>query len=209
LLFLHGTGEATWREEGDGAVEQGPDALLRHHSPVALHRARDARVKTLWQSFVLIAPQAFNPVGVVPWWDWADAENKKRVVAEVEGVLRTGKANGARLCATGFSKGGRGCYRLDASEGPLQFRKIATVDAQELDALPAAVQRGREVRAYYAPSTFEVIRDRHLAMEKVHGKAKPPVSIIARPQSARDGDAHGAVCSDVYQDDELYRWLLA
>jgi hypothetical protein len=209
LLFLHGQGEAAWKEERGRVVEQGPEALLVHNSPVALHRSKDARVRTLWQSFVLIAPQALNEAGVVGWWDWAEPDIKKRVASDVQLVIATGRANGARLAATGFSRGGRGCFRLDASEGPLQFKKIATVDAQELDALPAAAQRRREVRAYYAPSTYPGIRDAHVAAEKLHGKSTPPVSILARAQPGRDGQAHVELGSRLFLEDELYRWLLA
>jgi hypothetical protein len=209
LLFLHGQGEAAWKDDAGKAVEQGPDALFAHNSPVALYRAKDGRVKTLWQSFVLIAPQAVNEAGVVGWWDWSEPEIKNRVVADVERVVASGRANRARLSATGFSRGGRGCFRLDADTGPLQFRKIAAVDAQGLDALPAVVQRRREVRAYYAPSSYEGIRDAHQAAEKRHGKAKPPVSIIARPQPGRDGAAHTALGSSLFLEDELYGWLLA
>lgn len=209
LLFLHGQGEAAWKEDAGQAIEQGPDALMVHNSPVALYRAKDSRVKTLWQSFVLIAPQALNEVGVVRWWDWSEADIKKRVAADVERVAASGRANGARLSATGFSRGGRGCFRLDSSTGPLQFRKIAAVDAQGLDALPAVVQRRREVRAYYAPSSYEGIRDAHQAAEKTHGKARPPISIIARPQPGRDGGAHTQIGSQLFLEDELYGWLLA
>ena len=114
-----------------------------------------------------------------------------------------------RLSAIGYSRGGRGCFRLDASTGALQFRKIASVDAQGLDELPVAVQRKREVRAYYAPTTYEVIRVAHQAAEKAHGKATPPISLITRPQSGSDDQAHAAICSQVFAEDELYRWLLA
>jgi hypothetical protein len=209
LLFLHGQGEAAWKDEAGQVVEQGPDALFVHDSPVALYRAQDARVKTLWQSFVLVAPQALNEIGVVGWWDWSEPEIKRRVVADVERVIGSGKANGARLSGTGFSRGGRGCFRLDSSSGPLQLKKIAAVDAQGLDALPAVVQRGREVRAYYAPSTYDGIRDAHQAAEKTYGKSTPPVSIIARAQPGRDGAAHTAIGSRLFLEDELYRWLLA
>jgi hypothetical protein len=209
LLFLHGTGEAAWRDERGEAVEQSPDALFRHGSPVALYRSKDARVKTLWQSFVLIAPQALNDVGVITWWDWAEPDIRKRVVDAVEQVMKSGKVNGSRISAAGFSKGGRGCFRLDSSAPPLQFRKIAVADAQELDALARVVQRRREVRAYYAPSTYQEIFDRHLAAERTYGKATPPVSIIARPQAKQGGEAHLAICSEVFAADELYRWLLA
>jgi hypothetical protein len=209
LLFLHGQGEAAWIDNRGDAVEQGPDALLAHGSPVALYRKKDARVPTLWQSFVLIAPQALNDVGVIGWWDWSTAGINQRVAADVEQVLRSGKVNTARLSATGYSRGGRGCFRLDASAGSLQFRKIASVDAQGLDELPAAVKRKREVRAYYGPTTYEVIRVAHQAAEKTHGKATPPISIIARPQSANEDQAHAAICSQVYAEDDLYRWLLA
>jgi hypothetical protein len=208
LLFLHGQGEAAWKEEGGHVVEQRPDALLVHNSPVALYLAKDARVKTLWQSFVLIAPQALNEVGVVGWWDWSERDIKRRVASDLQRVLATGKANAARVSATGFSRGGRGCFRLDSSEGPLQFRKIAAVDAQELDALPAVVQRRREVRAYYAPSTYQGIRDAHLAAEELHGRVAPPVSIIARPQTGSGGQAHTAIGSQLFLEDELYHWLL-
>jgi hypothetical protein len=208
LLFLHGQGEAAWKEERGEVIEQGPDALLVHNSPVALYRAKDARVKTLWESFVLVAPQALNEVGVVGWWDWSEPEIKRRVAADVERVVAGGKANAKRVCATGFSRGGRGCFRLDASAGPLQFRKIAAVDAQELDALPAVVQRRREVRAYYAPSTYRGIADAHLAAEKLHGRATPPVSIMATPQTGRDGEAHTAIGARMFLEDELYQWLL-
>lgn len=209
LLFLHGQGEAAWTENRGEPVEQGPDALLAHGSPVALYRKKDARVPTLWQSFVLLAPQAVNDVGVVGWWDWTNAGIAKRLTADVEQLLKSGKVNPARVSATGYSRGGRGCFRLDASTGPLQFRKIASVDAQGLDALPAAVQRKREVRAYYGPTTYEVIRVAHQAAEKVYGKARPPVSIITRPQSGNEDRSHAAICAQVFAEDELYAWLLA
>lgn len=209
LLFLHGQGEAAWIEDRGEPVEHGPDAVLAHGSPVALYRKKDARVPTLWQSFVLVAPQALNDVGVVGWWDWSTAGIAKRVADDVEQVLKSGKANAARLVATGYSRGGRGCFRLDASTGPLQFRKIASVDAQGLDELPAAVRRKREVRAYYGPTTYEVIRVAHQAAEKVHGKATPPISLITRPQSGGEDQSHAAICSQVFAEDELYRWLLA
>jgi hypothetical protein len=209
LLFLHGQGESAWKEEGDAALEQGPNALVAHGSPVALYRAKDSRVKTLWQSFVLIAPQALNTDGVVRWWDWSEPAISQRVGSEVDSVLKTGKANAKRISATGFSRGGRGVYRLDSSSGPLQFRKLASVDAQGLDELAAAVKRGREVRAYYGPTTYDVIRDAHLAAEKVYGKATPPVSLIQRPQRGRDDEAHIGICTQVYAEDDLYAWLLA
>jgi hypothetical protein len=209
LLFLHGQGEAAWIENRGDAVEQGPDALFAHGSPVALHRKRDARVPTLWQSFVLIAPQALNDVGVIGWWDWSTAGINQRVAADVEQVLKSGKVNTARLSALGYSRGGRGCFRLDASAGPLQFRKIASIDAQGLDELPAAVRRKREVRAYYGPTTYEVIRVAHQAAEKVHGKATPPISIITRPQGGNEDQAHAAIGAQVFAEEELYRWLLA
>jgi hypothetical protein len=38
LLFLHGQGEAAWVDDGRDGIEQGPDAVLPHNSPVALHK---------------------------------------------------------------------------------------------------------------------------------------------------------------------------
>ena len=209
LLFLHGQGEAAWLDEAGREREHGPDALLAHGSPVALHQARDPRVPTLWQSFVLVAPQAFNDVGRVPYWRWTEPGISKRVAAEVERVLATGKVNAQRISAAGFSRGGMGCFQLDANSGPLQFRKIATADAQSLDDLPAAVQRGREVRAYYGTTTYQGMRDQHRAAEKLHGRATPPVSIIALEQSGNEDQAHIGLCPRVFAQDELYRWLLA
>jgi hypothetical protein len=211
LVFLHGMGEAAWTERGGEPLEQGPDALLANGTPVALFRSRDARVPTLWQSFVLLAPQAFNDEGLVADWDWSHPGIKRRVIAEVEQISRGGKVNMARLCAVGFSRGGAGVYRFDAGTGPspLPFRKIASVDAQDLWDLRAAVERQREVRAYYAPSTYEDIRRQHEAAEKVHGKSTPPVSLIARPQKGNADQSHAAIGRQVLAEDDLYRWLLA
>lgn len=209
LLFLHGKGEAAWTDDTGTPLEHGPAAVLAYGSPAALYRAKDERVSTLWRNFVLIAPQALNDVGVLGWWDWTDPAIAKSVEADVAQVLGSGKVNAARLCATGFSRGGRGCFRLDSSTGPLQFRKIAAVDAQGLDELPRVVERKREVRAYYAPTTYEKIRAAHQAAEKAHGKATPPISVIARTQNGSDSQAHIAMCSRVYCEDELYQWLLA
>jgi hypothetical protein len=209
LLFLHGQGEAAWTENRGEPVEHGPDALLAHGSPVALYRAKDARVKTLWQNFVLIAPQALNEVGIVADWHWSNPGIRQRLAADVEQVVRSRKVNTSRMSSIGFSRGGWGCFQLDGSTELLQFRKIASVDAQALDELPAAVRRKREVRAYYAPSTYEVIRAAHEAAEKVHGKATPPINLITRPQKGSDDQAHAAIGTQVFSEDELYRWLLA
>jgi hypothetical protein len=207
LLFLHGQGEAAWVDDGRDGVEQGPDAVLAHHSPVALYRQRDGRVPTLWQSFVLIAPQAFNDSGVIRWWRWWDESVKRRVVADVERVLQSGKVNAERVSATGFSRGGQGCYGLDADSGPLRFTRIASVDAQELEQLPAVALRQRQVRAYYSPNTYSDIRDRHLAAAKAQA-GNASVSFIPRPQRGKDDAVHIAMCEQVYVEDELYRWLL-
>lgn len=208
LLFFHGQGEAAWFDEGGYEREHGPDALLAHGSPVALHRARDSRVPTLWQSFVLVAPQAFNDVGLVPYWRWHEPGISKRVTTAVEQVIATGKVNPQRSSAAGFSRGGMACYQLDSSTGPLQFRKIVTADSQSLEYLPTAVSRGREVRAYYAPTTYEGIAQEHQAAERRHGTGAPPVSILARPQRGKNDEAHIALCPRVFAEDELYRWLL-
>jgi hypothetical protein len=157
---------------------------------------------------VLLAPQAVNDVGLVPYWRWHEPGISKRVAAAVERVLATGKVNAERSSAAGFSRGGMACYQLDSSTGPLQFRRIATADSQSLEYLPAVVARGREVRAYYAPTTYEGIAQEHRAAEKQHGKGTPPVSILARPQSGSNDQAHIALCPRVFGEDELYRWLL-
>lgn len=209
LLFLHGQGEAAWLLDGVREVEHGPDALLAHGSPPALYRARDARVKTLWENFVLLAPQAVNDEGLVRYWRWGDAGVKRRVGVEVEKVLASGKVNANRLYGAGFSRGGLGCLEVDASTAPLQLRKLVTADAQSLDGLSAAVERRREVRAYYARSTYEDILAPHLAAEKTYGKGTPPVSLLATDVDGKDGDAHINMCSKVFANDELYRWLLA
>jgi hypothetical protein len=207
LLFLHGMGEAAWTERDGEPSEQGPDVLLAHGSPVSLFRSKDARVKTLWQSFVLIAPQAFNDEGLIGEWDWSHPGIRRRVIAAVEQVGRSGKVDTVRLSAVGYSRGGAGVYRFEVPPGYLQFRKIASIDAQDLWDLPAAVSRQREVRAYYAPSTYEEIRLAHEAAEKLHGKATPPVSVIARAQKGNADQSHAAM-SQVFAEDELYRWLL-
>jgi hypothetical protein len=209
LLFLHGMGEAAWKEEQGRVTEQGPVAVTALGSPVALYRAKDERVPSLWQKFALVAPQAFNNTGLVGSWNWDQPELARRVGVEVDRVIQTGKVDRTHISATGFSRGGYGCYALDSSEPPLQFRRIASVDAQSLDGLTEVVKRGREVRAYYGPTTRPRIRDAHLAAEKVYGTAKPPVSIIPRPQPGRDYEAHATICASVYAEDELYRWLLA
>jgi hypothetical protein len=206
LLFLHGQGEAAWVDDGRDGVEQGADAVLAHNSPVALFRKRDARVPTLWQGFVLIAPQAFNDKGVIRWWRWGDDSVKQRVSADVERVLQSGKVDAGRVSATGFSRGGLGCYGLDSGSGPLQFTRIASVDAQDLEALPAVVARKRQVRAYYSPNTYSDIRERHLAAAKAQAGV-PSVEFIPRPQRGKDDQVHVAMCEQVYVEDELYRWL--
>lgn len=207
LLFFHGQGEAAWVDDGGDGIEQGPEAVLAHHSPVALHRARDPRVPTLWQSFVLVAPQAFNDKGVIRWWNWAEASIKQRVVHDVELVLQSGRVNRERLSATGFSRGGRACFQLDAESGPLQMKRIASVDAQELDALAAAVARKRDVRVYYSPNTYSDIAERHATAAKAMA-GTPSVTFMPRPQRGKDDAVHLAMCEQVYAEDELYRWLL-
>jgi hypothetical protein len=209
ILFLHGQGEAAWILEGDREVELGPARVLEHGSPPALYRARDPRVKTLWENFVLIAPQAVNDEGVVRYWRWGDAAVKRRVAAELEKVFATGRVNQQRLYAAGFSRGGLGCLELDSSAGPLQFRKIVTADAQSLDGLAAAAERRREVRAYYARSTYPAIAAHHVTAEKTYGKATPPISIIATELSRNEGEAHLEMCSRTFAQDDVYRWLLA
>ena len=207
LLFLHGQGEAAWVEDGRGGTEQKPDAVLAHGSPVALHRARDGRVPTLWQSFVLIAPQAFNDTGVISWWWWGEDAVRRHFVADVERVLQSGKVNAQRLVATGFSRGGEGCYALDSDSGPFKFARIASVDAQDLEKLPAAVARRRQVRAYYSPNTHPVIAERHVAAVKAQAGVAA-VTFLSRPQRGNVDEAHAALCQQVYAEDELYRWLL-
>ncbi len=209
LLFLHGQGEAAWVVYDDKESEQGPDAVLAHGAPPALHRARDPRVKTLWENFVLLAPQAVNDEGLARYWRWGDASVKRRVAAEVEKVLASGKVNPERLSVAGFSRGGLGCLQLDSSAGPLQFRKLVTVDAQSLEGLRATADRQREARIYYSRSTFEDILAPHLAEEKAYGKDTPPIRFIATDVAGKDGDAHIAMCARVFGEDELYRWLLA
>jgi hypothetical protein len=209
ILFLHGQGEAAWILEGDREVELGPARVLEHGSPPALYRARDPRVKTLWENFVLIAPQAVNDEGVVRYWRWGDAAVKRRVAAELEKVFATGRVNQQCLYAAGFSRGGLGCLELDSSAGPLQFRKIVTADAQSLDGLAAAAERRREVRAYYARSTYPAIAAHHVTAEKTYGKATPPISIIATELSRNEGEAHLEMCSRTFAQDDVYRWLLA
>lgn len=209
LLFLHGQGEAAWVVDGDRETEHGPDAVLAHESPPSLHRARDPRVKTLWENFVVVAPQAVNDQALARYWRWSDEWVKRRVVAEVEKVLASGKANAARMCAAGFSRGGLGVLQLDASDGPLQFRKIVTADAQALDELQAVADRRREVRIYYARTTFSDILGPHLTAEKAFAPAAPQVSFLPTGVSGKDGDAHIAMCSKVFTNDEVYRWLLA
>lgn len=209
LVFLHGQGEAAWTLDGqEREVEQGPDSVLSHGAPPALHRARDPRVRTLWESFVVIAPQAVNDAGNVRYWRWGDEGVKRRVVTDVEQVLATGKVNRERVYVAGFSRGGLGCLQLDSGAGPLQFRKIVTADAQSLDGLSGVVERGRELRAYYARTTYEGILAAHVEAEKTYGARKPPVSFLATDVSGKDGDAHLSLCSRVFGDDELYRWLL-
>jgi poly(3-hydroxybutyrate) depolymerase len=207
LLFLHGQGEAAWVDDGRDGTEQGPDAVLAHHSPAALHKQRDARVPTLWQNFVLIAPQAFNDKGVIRWWRWWDDSVKQRVAADVERVLKSGKVDVERVCATGFSRGGQGCYGLDSASGPLQFKRIATVEAQDLEALPAVVARKRQVRVYYSPNTYSDIAKSHATAAKVQAGV-PSVSFIKRAQQGKDDAVHVAMCERIYVEDELYRWLL-
>lgn len=207
LVFLHGEGEAAWIDYGQ-LREQGPEALEAHDSPVALHRKRDPRVPTLWKNFVLIAPQAFNTTGFALAWHWGQEPIKARVAADVERVLQSGKVDRNRVLVTGFSRGGQGCYALDADAGPLQFKRIASVDAQDLNALFAVVARQRKVRAYYTPASYEVIREFHEGAAKAQGNGEW-VSFIPRPQSGSADEAHGALCKQVYGEDELYRWLLA
>jgi predicted esterase len=208
ILFLHGQGEAAWTLDGNREREQGPEAVLAHGSPASLHRARDPRVKTLWENFVLVAPQAVNDQGLVRYWRWGDAGIKHRVATELQQVLATGKVNAARLCVAGFSRGGLGCFELDASAEPLQFRKIVAADAQSLDGLSAAAQRKRDVRVYYARSTYADILAPHLAAEQVYGQRTPPISIIATELGSKEGEAHIEMCSRIFGDDEVYRWLL-
>lgn len=207
LLFFHGQGEAAWVDDGRDGIEQGPDAVLAHNSPLALHKKRDARVPTLWQNFVLIAPQAFNDKGVIRWWRWWDESVKQRVVADVKRVLDSGKVDVGRVSATGFSRGGQGCYGLDSESGPLQFKRIASVEAQDLEALPAVVARKRQVRVYYSPNTYSDIAQSHVAAAKAQAGV-PSVSFIARAQQGKDDAVHVAMCEQVYVEDELYRWLL-
>jgi len=163
-------------------------------------------VPTLWQSFVLVAPQAVNDEGLVRYWRWGDATVKERVAAEVEQVLASGKVNRERVYGGGFSRGGLGCYQLDGV-GPLQLRKIVTADAQSLEGLDAAAARHREVRAYYARSTYSDILAPHVAAQKIHGSA-PTVRVIPTDVRGKDGDAHLGMCSHVFANDEVYRWLL-
>lgn len=209
IVYLHGQGEAAWVIDAqEREVEQGPDSVLAHGAPPALHRARDPRVRSLWENFVVIAPQAENDAGNVRDWSWKDEGVKRKAVAHLEQVLNTGKLNRERVYLTGFSRGGLGCYQLDSDAAPLSFRKIVSVDAQSLEGLTGVAQRGREVRAYYARSTFEDILARHVTAEKTYGARKPPISFIATDVKGKDGEAHGAVCARVFADDELYRWLL-
>jgi predicted esterase len=209
VLFLHGQGEAAWVVNDDRETEQGRDAVLAHQSPAALHRARDARVKTLWENFVVVAPQAVNDQGLARYWRWSDESVKRRVAAEVEQVLASGKVNAARLCAAGFSRGGLGVIQLDSSAVPLKFRKIVTADAPALDDLQAVAARHHEARIYYARTTFEDILGPHLAAEKAFAASAPQVSFLPTDVSGKDGDAHIAMCSKVFTNDEVYRWLLA
>jgi len=194
--------------DGEREVEQGPESVMAHGSPAALYRARDARVATLWQSFVLVAPQAVNDEGLVRYWRWGDAKVKERVVAEVEQVLAGGKVNRERVYGAGFSRGGLGCYQLDGV-GSLQCRKIVTADAQSLEGLEAAAARHREVRAYYARSTYSDILAPHVAAQKLYGSNAQRVSVIPTDVRGKDGDAHIGMCSHVFANDEVYRWLLA
>jgi hypothetical protein len=211
LAFLHGMGEVAWKAERpeDEGLEQSRDVLLTDYSPVTLHRNKNPRVPTLWQRFALVAPQAFNPNGIALYWDWTDVGVRAAAVAAIERVVQSGRVNAERVAGVGFSRGGQGCLGFDAAEGATRFRKIATVDAQGLDGLSAVVQRGREVRAYYTPSTYSVIREAHVAAEQVYGKATPPVSLIARSHPGRDYEAHTLLAREVFAEDELYQWLLA
>ncbi|RYZ07458.1 MAG: hypothetical protein EOO73_12470 [Myxococcales bacterium] len=210
LLFLHGQGEAAWVVDGDAQTEteHGPEAVLAHESPAALHRAHDPRVQTLWERFVVVAPQAVNDQGLARYWRWQDDWVKRRVLADMEKVLATGRANPERLYACGFSRGGVGVLQLDSSSGPLQFRKIVTADAQALTDLRAVADRRREVRVYYARSTFQDILGPHVEAERAFAGAAPQVTFIPTEVSGRDGDAHIAMCSKVFANDEVYRWLL-
>lgn len=120
---------------------------------------------------MLVAPQAVNDQGLVRYWRWGDAGVKKRVAAELQQVLATGKVNAERLCVAGFSRGGLGCFELDSGPEPVRFQKIVTADAQSLDGLSAAAQRKRDVRVYYARSTYPDILAPHLAAEQVYWSA--------------------------------------
>jgi hypothetical protein len=164
-------------------------------------------VPTLFQIFVLIAPQAFNDQGVIRWWRWWDESVKQRVVADVKRVLDSGKVDVGRVSATGFSRGGQGCYGLDSESGPLQFKRIASVEAQDLEALPAVVARKRQVRVYYSPNTYSDIAKSHVTAAKAQAGA-PSVSFVTRAQQGKDDAVHVAMCEQVYVEDELYRWLL-
>jgi len=185
-----------------------------------LFAARNRRVPSLWQRFMLVSPQAPNTAATARTWRWTDPH----IVAYVNGVLRQlgDRAHRApRVYGAGFSRGGKGIVELDGQlEPPFHaFAKIVTADAEDLSSLVRAPHPRKPIWMHVGGRTFPNIEATHSVCERDPAVVKfplrgtsglPPQSVVLtkRPQRAAD-DAHTRLCRSTFGDNRIYDWLLA
>lgn len=204
ILFLHGAGE---RGTNLAVVSvHGPPKLVKKNPPVPKNETEDARksreaaTKLVAENFIIVSPQC--PVG--ERWD------PEVLLALLDSVIASHKADTRRVYLTGLSMGGYGSWALLA-KAPERFAAAAPIcgGGNTIDILLAARDRAAALKslpvwAFHGAKDGAVVlaeSERMIAALKKAGVKELELTVY--PEAGHDS------WTEAYNNPKLYEWFLA
>jgi predicted peptidase len=178
LLFLHGRGES-----------DGPLSLVKKWGPPRLIERGESF------HYLVVSPQCpRSPVS------WANADQQSLLLALLEHIIQTCKADPDRIYLTGLSMGGYGSWRL-AADHPERFAAVVPIcgggkpeDAPKLKSLPIWVWHGAADTTVPPKRSVEMVE----AIKQAGGNNIQFTTL--------EGIGHNS-WEAAYASPDLYRWL--
>lgn len=204
ILFLHGAGE-----RGTNLAQvsvHGPPKLVKKNPPVPKNETEEARknreaaTRLLAENFIVVSPQC--PPNQV--WD------QDALLALLDSVLSSHKADVSRVYLTGLSMGGYGSWAL-AAKFPERFAAVAPIcgGGEQIHILLGvrerpAVLRSLRVWAFHGAKDTSVplAESEHMvgALKKAGVK---DVQFTVYPEANHDS------WTETYNNPKLYEWFLS
>ncbi len=204
ILFLHGAGE-----RGTNLAQvavHGPPKLVKKTPPVPktetdeARKSREAATKLVAENFIVVSPQC----AVGERW------NAEELLALLDSVIASHKADTRRVYLTGLSMGGYGSWALLA-KAPERFAAVAPIcgGGNTIDILLAARERAAALKslpvwAFHGAKDGVVVlaeSERMIAALKKAGVKELELTVY--PEAGHDS------WTEAYNNPKLYEWFLA